>query len=1052
MKTTRMHLLMCFGTGCVSSGAEKVREALVKELAARGLMDEVAIRDLDAARSSGEVAVVNTGCNGFCACGPIMVVYPGGFFYQKLTPEDMPELVEEHVLKGRPVQRLMFRHPITQAVIPHYADIPFFAKQNLRVLHNKGRISATSLEEYIGRGGYVATAKALLEMTPAGIIEEVKKSGLRGRGGAGFPTGMKWDFASRSKGTEKYFLCNADEGDPGAFMDRSVLESDPHAVLEGMLIGARAIGATHGYLYCRAEYPLAIERLTLAIDQCRERGLLGKDILGTGWDFDIDISRGSGAFVCGEETALMRSIEGKRGEPRPRPPFPSDAGLWEKPSVLNNVETLANIPLIISNGSAWFRSVGTEKSPGTKIFALTGKVNNVGLVEVNMGVPLGEIIYDIGGGIPNGKRFKAAQMGGPSGGCIPKEHLNVPVDYESLTNLGAIMGSGGLIVMDEDSCMVDMARFFLEFTQDESCGKCTACRIGTRRMLEILERICAGKGEEGDIDKLISLGNTVKDTALCGLGQTAPNPVLSNIRYFRDEFVEHIRDKKCRAGVCAELVRAPCQNACPAGVDIPGFISLTGEKRYDEALRLHRQRNPFVAVCARVCFHPCEGKCRRSTLDEPLSVRSVKRFLSEQEDGFQLPADVADPANAKRRVAIVGAGPSGLSCSYFLARMGYKPTVFESEAKPGGMLLQAIPSYRLPRDILSGEIGMIEDMGVTIKTKKKLGRDFSLKDLKDQGYEAVYLAVGAPQGMGLGMEGEKLPGVVDALNYLKEYNLTGKAAQGKHVVVIGGGNAAVDAARTALRLGAQSATVAYRRTRAEMPAYAEEVEEAEKEGVEFQFLAAPLELIEKNGRVAAVKMRTMELGEFDRTGRRKPVAKGQNDYTLEADLVIAAIGQNLKPSELFDGVAVKLTEREYLKADPVTGQTSEEWVFAGGDAASGPASVVEAIAAGERAAVGMDRYMTGAVHAPWRENHLADTFFDPEADPILANRPGLKLIPIAKRSGSFAEVETTWTRAVALGETQRCLRCDYREDAKPAAAAGASANGAKRSDVAAAKA
>jgi NADH-quinone oxidoreductase subunit F len=1038
MTSTRMHLLMCFGTGCVSSGAEKVRDALMKELVAHGLTDSVAIEDMEAARASGEVSVVKTGCNGFCACGPIMVVYPGGYFYQKLTPEDMPELVEEHILKGRPVERFMFRHPVTQAVIPHYADIPFFARQNLRVLHNKGRISATSIEEYIGRGGYIATAKALLEMTPAQIVEEMKKSGLRGRGGAGFPTGMKWEFAAKSRSEMKYFLCNADEGDPGAFMDRSVLESDPHAVLEGMIIGARAIGASQGYIYCRAEYPLAIERLNLAISQCRERGLLGKDILGTGFNFDIDIAKGSGAFVCGEETALMRSIEGKRGEPRPRPPFPATAGLWEKPTVLNNVETLAYVPLIIAQGFEWFRSVGTEKSPGTKIFALTGKVNNVGLVEVNMGVPLGEIIYDIGGGIPNGKKFKAAQLGGPSGGCIPREHLNVPVDYESIVELGAIMGSGGLIVMDEDSCMVDMARFFLEFTQDESCGKCTPCRVGTRRMLEILNRICEGKGREGDIERLIDLGNTIKDTALCALGQTAPNPVLSNIRYFREEFVEHIRDHKCRAGVCAELVRAPCQNGCPAGVDIPGFVSLTGEKRFNEALRLHRERNPFVAVCARVCFHPCESKCRRSTLDEPLSVRAVKRFLSDQEKGFQIPDPIGNGANAKRKVAIVGAGPAGLSCAYFLARLGYKPTVFEAADKPGGMLLQAIPAYRLPRDTLAREIQGIVDMGVTIKTRKKLGKDFSLTDLKSQGYEAAFVAVGAPNGMGLGMEGEDMKGVEDALGFLREYNLTGKAAAGRNVVVIGGGNAAVDAARTSLRLGAESATVLYRRTRAEMPAYEEEVEEAEREGVKFQFLAAPVELVGKAGRVSAVKVRTMELGDFDRTGRRTPVARGGNDYTLPADMVIAAIGQTLKTEGLFDGVAVALSPRKYLAADPVTGRTSVDWVFAGGDAASGPASVVEAIAAGERAAAGIDRFLTGADHAVWRESRIVDTFFDPEADPVPGARPGMTMIPVARRRGTFAEVETTWPRAVALEEAGRCLRCDYREEAVTGAGAAGS--------------
>jgi NADH-quinone oxidoreductase subunit F len=728
----------------------------------------------------------------------------------------------------------------------------------------------------------------------------------------------------------------------------------------------------------------------------------------------------------------MRSIEGKRGEPRPRPPFPAVAGLWDKPTVLNNVETLANVPLIISNGSDWFRSVGTQKSPGTKIFALTGKVNNVGLVEVNMGVPLGEIIYDIGGGIPGGKKFKAAQLGGPSGGCIPKEHLNVPVDYESIVELGAIMGSGGLIVMDEDSCMVDMARFFLEFTQDESCGKCTPCRVGTRRMLEILDRICQGRGEEGDIERLIELGNTIKDTALCGLGQTAPNPVLSNIRYFREEFEEHIRDKKCRAGVCAELVRAPCQNACPAGVDIPGFVSLTGEKRYEEALRLHRERNPFVAVCARVCFHPCESKCRRATLDEPLSVRSVKRFLSEQEKERQLPEFPADKANARRKVAIVGAGPAGLTCAYFLALRGYKPTVFEAASKPGGMLRQAIPAYRLPRDVLDGEIDMIRRMGVTIRTNKKLGNDFSLAGLKAEGYEAVFLGVGAPKGLNLGLKGEEEAGVVDALQFLREYNLTGKAKVGRNVVVIGGGNSAVDAARTALRLGAQSATVVYRRTRAEMPAYAEEVEEAEREGVKFEFLGAPLELVRKGGKLAAVKVRTMVLGDFDRTGRRKPVVKGENDYALQADMVIAGIGQTLDAGELFsgpagNGVAVKLNERHYLDADPTTGRTSLEWVFAGGDAASGPSSVVEAIAAGERAAVGIDEYLTGAVHAPWRADHLADSFFDPDADPVPGNRPRLKLIPVNKREHSFAEVETAWSCTVATSESKRCLRCDYRE-------------------------
>ncbi|RPI29065.1 MAG: FAD-binding protein, partial [Actinomycetota bacterium] len=621
-----------------------------------------------------------------------------------------------------------------------------------------------------------------------------------------------------------------DEGDPGAFMDRSVLEADPHAVIEGMLIGARAIGADEGYVYCRAEYPLALERLESAMADCRAYGLLGEGIFDTGFSFDLHIARGSGAFVCGEETALMTSIEGHRGEPRPRPPFPAHKGLWGKPSVLNNVETLATVAQIIRNGSEWFRSVGTERSPGTKIFALSGAVNNVGLVEVPLGIPRGDIIYEIGGGIPNGKQYKAAQLGGPSGGAIPKEHLNVAVDFESLQEVGAIMGSGGLIVMDEDTCMVDMARFFLDFIQDESCGKCPPCRVGTKRMLEIVTRICEGQGEEGDIERLVSLGHTIQQTALCGLGQTAPNPVLSMIRHFREEWEQHIHEKHCEAGVCANMFIARCSNACPASVNVPGFVSLVGEQRFDEALRVHRDRNPLASICARVCFHPCESKCQRAGLDSPVAIRHVKRFMVEQESAPVLPEIQADPANAARKVAVVGGGPAGLSCAFFLARLGYKPTIFEAENQAGGMLVQAIPAYRLPRPELEREIRMIEDMGATIECGKALGRDFTLQSLKDEGYEAVFLGVGAPQGSTIGITGEDGPGVYDGLSFLKEYNLTGSAPMGKKVAVIGGGNAAIDAARTALRLGAEEVRILYRRTRAQMPAWAEEVDAADLEG------------------------------------------------------------------------------------------------------------------------------------------------------------------------------------------------------------------------------
>lgn len=564
----RSHVLVCGGTGCNSSGSQLILNSLQTEIQKAGLEQEV--------------AVVQTGCHGLCALGPIVLIYPEGTFYSMVNVEDVPEIVNEHLLKGRIVKRLLYNETVTEEGIKSLSETAFYKKQHRIALRNCGVINPEVIDEYIGTNGYEALGKVLTQMTPDDVIQTLLDSGLRGRGGGGFPTGLKWKLAKDNDADQKYVCCNADEGDPGAFMDRSVLEGDPHVVLEAMAIAGYAIGADQGYIYVRAEYPIAVQRLEIAIKQAREYGLLGKNIFNTGFNFDIDLRLGAGAFVCGEETALMTSIEGNRGEPRPRPPFPAQKGLFQKPTILNNVETYANIPQIILNGAEWFASMGTEKSKGTKVFALGGKIKNTGLVEIPMGTTLREVVDEIGGGIPNGKKFKAAQTGGPSGGCIPMEHFDIPIDYDNLIAIGSMMGSGGLIVMDEDNCMVDIAKFFLEFTVDESCGKCTPCRIGTKRLYEILEKITKGQGTLEDLDKLEELCYYIKENSLCGLGQTAPNPVLSTLRYFKDEYIAHVVDKKCPAGVCKSLLSYTidpvkckgctlCARVCPNGA-IEGVV------------------------------------------------------------------------------------------------------------------------------------------------------------------------------------------------------------------------------------------------------------------------------------------------------------------------------------------------------------------------------------------------------------------------------------------------------------------------------------------------
>ena len=586
----RSHILVCGGTGCTSSNSERIIQLLEEEIKSRFLQDEV--------------KVIKTGCFGLCALGPIMIVYPEGAFYSRVEPEDIKEIVSEHIEKGRVVKRLLYQETVKDGKIEPLTHTDFYRKQKRVALRNCGVIDPENINEYLATDGYQAIARVLTTMSPDQVIDTIKASGLRGRGGGGFPTGTKWALARANEDDQKYVCCNADEGDPGAFMDRSILEGDPHVLIEAMTIAGYAIGATKGFVYVRAEYPIAVHRLQIAIDQAKERGMLGTDILGTGFEFDLEIRLGAGAFVCGEETALMTSIEGKRGEPRPRPPFPAQKGLFGKPTVLNNVETYANIPRIIMNGPQWFAAMGTEKSKGTKVFALGGKINHTGLVEVPMGTTLREIVEEIGGGIPGGKKFKAAQTGGPSGGCIPAHLIDTPIDYDNLIAIGSMMGSGGLIVMDEDNCMVDIAKFFLEFTVDESCGKCSPCRIGTRRLLEILERITKGQGEMADIDKLIELSNHIKQNSLCGLGQTAPNPVLSTLNYFRDEYIAHIKDKTCPSKVCRSLLSyyiledkcvgcTACARVCPAD-------AITGEVK-----KVHRIDLEKCIKCG-ACMEKCK--------------------------------------------------------------------------------------------------------------------------------------------------------------------------------------------------------------------------------------------------------------------------------------------------------------------------------------------------------------------------------------------------------------------------------------------------------------
>ncbi len=1008
----KYQVLICSGAGCISSACELVRDAAAEQIRLLSL--------------EKEVKVYETGCMGICAAGPVMLILPDRTFYTNLTPEKTRQIIKSHLNEQVILTEYTFYDHTLQKHIPKIDDISFFRDQVRIALRNCGIIEHSSIDAYIASNGYFAAARVLTQMTADDVIREIKTSGLRGRGGAGFPTGLKWDFGRKAIGTEKYIVCNADEGDPGAFMDRSIIEGDPHTLIEGMIIGGYAIGASKGYVYVRAEYPLAVERLSDAISQARKYGLLGSNLFESGFDFDLEIRIGAGAFVCGEETSLISSIEGERGEPRQKPPYPSEKGLYDKPTIINNVETLASIPKIIEMGGKWYTQYGTEKAPGTKVFALAGNIENTGIIEVPIGMPLGEIIFRLGGGIPDKKQFKAAQIGGPSGGCITQDNLNTPTDYESLAELGAIMGSGGLISMNEDTCMVDTARYFMEFIRDESCGKCTACRVGTKRMLEILERITAGNGQNGDIELLEELGNVIKDTAICGLGQTAPNPVLSTINNFRTEYEEHIKNKYCRAGICSDLFISPCENSCPANVNIPGYLSLIAAGRFIDAYNLIRQENPFPSVCGRICTHPCESRCRRGTVDEPVAICYLKRFAADyamKNEGVYV-HDIVYTKNGQK-IAVIGAGASGLTCAYYLARTGYEVDVYEKESIAGGVLAFGIPEYRLPGDILKHEIDLICRSGVNILYNTEVGRDIGFKELRAM-YDAIYIATGTQIPQKINIPGENLKGVLPGISFLKDVKLNRNTdLNDKIVAVIGGGNTAIDSARTAVRLGARKVMILYRRTRQFMPAYDTEIEEAIHEGIELHELVSPVQFIsDKRGNVARIECVRRRISDFDSKGRRNTSRIEGSNFFIEVDAVITAVSQYadlpfVKKEE------IGVTPWGTFIIDQETQMTTMPGVFAGGDVARGPDEVIRAIADGKNAARSIDLYLNGSGILNKGEKIEIPEVID-EDDLVSHPRFPVDLLPLEQRGNTFDEVVLGYHKLNAIAEAMRCLHCDRR--------------------------
>jgi NADH-quinone oxidoreductase subunit F len=1018
------------GTCGMGNGAEAAYHAFADAVENRGL----------------SVKLVPTGCFGSCAEEPLVnICLPGRplVILRRVQARDAARILDELVAGEVPRELALCKieewDHVTSSVkfgsgypeIPHWHEVPFFHGQRRIVLRHCGLINPLDIEEYLAVGGYQALYKVLIDSNPERVIEQIKLAKLRGRGGAGYQTGLKWEGLRNNASDKKYVVCNADEGDPGAYMNRNEIESDPHSLIEGMIIGGFVTGASEGIIYVRAEYPLAVHRLQSALEQAEQAGLLGANILGRGFRFDLKLVEGAGAFVCGEETALIQSLEGKAGRPRPRPPYPGQKGLFEKPTNINNVETWYNIAPIVLRGPAWFAETGSPKSPGTKVFSLVGKVKRTGLVEVPLGTPLKTFVYDIGGGALNGKPVKAVQTGGPSGGCIPQEMFDTPVDYETLAQLGSIMGSGGMVVMDDDNCMVDVARYFVEFTHSESCGKCVPCRAGLDQALRILNRFTSGAATEADLQTLDELSRMMRDLSLCGLGQGAPNPILTTMRHFLPEFQSHIRARRCRAGVCEQLALSPCENSCPLHINIPRYLELLKADRLEDAFLSLVLDNPLPASTGRVCQHPCDDRCRRSGLDESVNMREVHRYIADTVHGSsRYPSLIQAVVSRKfeksgHRVAVVGAGPTGLTAAYYLALLGHDVTIFESNPEPGGMLRYALPQYRLPKSVLDSELSLIRAVGVEFKCDTVVGKDVALNELGAT-YDAVFLSIGTWKESWIYMPGTELTGVIPALNFLEEVAKGKSVSLGRSVVVIGGGNAAIDSARTAARLGAK-VTVVYRRDRRDMPAIAEEVEAAEQEGVEIAFYAAPHRIIGcENGTVRAMEAVRTKPGEFDSSGRRRPV---MTDEILRFDCqtAILAVGETVDLDFIkATGLALK-SDNKGLEVDSYSLETSRANFYAGGDLITGASNVSNAMGYGKRAARHIDQRLMGVsrFHDLWPR---FDYKHEAPLHPNERRRSQIRERDADLRVKDFEDATVGLSPVQAMEECSRCLRCDVRAD------------------------